>query len=109
MRARDLLRIMFVAPITLYQRFISPLKPSSCIYLPTCSSYTKEAVMTHGVFKGLLLGIFRLFRCVGGLYTGGLDPVPEHVTARYLFGSYHAFFRFRRRGTVDEAGPGRRG
>ncbi len=96
MRARDLIRTAFVFPITLYQRLISPLKPSSCIYLPTCSSYAKESVMTHGVLKGLLLGTFRLLRCVGGLYTGGLDPVPEKVTLRYLFGSYHTFFRFRR-------------
>jgi putative component of membrane protein insertase Oxa1/YidC/SpoIIIJ protein YidD len=55
--------------------------------------------MTHGVLKGLLLGTLRLLRCVGGLYTGGLDPVPERVTLRYLFGSYHTFFRFRRRPT----------
>jgi len=55
--------------------------------------------MTHGILKGLLLGTFRLLRCVGGLYTGGLDPVPERVTARYLFGSYRTFFRFRRHRT----------
>lgn len=54
--------------------------------------------MTHGVLKGLLLGLFRLLRCVGGLYTGGLDPVPKQVTARYLFGSYRTFFRFHRHG-----------
>jgi len=96
MRIREILRTAFVFPITLYQRLISPLKPSTCIYHPTCSSYTKESVLTHGILKGLLLGLFRLFRCVGGLFTGGLDPVPERVTARYLFGSYRTFFRFRR-------------
>lgn len=96
MTARTLVRTAFVLPITLYQRLLSPLKPSTCIYYPTCSSYTKESVLTHGVLKGLLLGLFRLFRCVGGLYTGGEDPVPQRVTARYLFGSYHTFFRFRR-------------
>lgn len=100
MRARSLLRTAVVFPITLYQRLISPLKPSSCIYFPTCSSYTKESVLTHGILKGLLLGLFRLFRCVGGLYTGGHDPVPEQVTVRYLFGSYRTFFRFRHRGTT---------
>lgn len=96
MNARRLLRTLFVAPIILYQRVISPLKPNTCIYYPSCSSYTKESVLTHGVLKGFLLGFFRLFRCVGGLYTGGVDPVPERVTLRYLFGSYGTFFRFRR-------------
>ncbi len=86
-----------MAPITLYQKVISPLKLSTCIYYPSCSHYAKEAVLEHGVLAGLLLGIMRILRCVGLLYTGGIDPVPERVTLGYLFGSYWSFFRFRKR------------
>lgn len=97
MRLRRAVRILFVAPITFYQKAISPHKPSSCIYYPTCSHYAKEAVLTHGVPAGLALGLLRILRCVGLLYTGGVDPVPERVTLAYLFGSYWTFFRYRRR------------
>jgi putative membrane protein insertion efficiency factor len=58
-----------------YQRTISPLLPSSCRYLPTCSHYSHEAVVRYGVFKGGWLGLRRLARCnpLGGK---GFDPVP---------------------------------
>jgi len=35
----------------------------SCVFLPTCSEYTKEALEKYGVFKGLWLGIRRILRC----------------------------------------------
>ena len=42
-----------------YQRLISPYFPSSCRFDPTCSNYAKEAIQTHGVFKGAYLKIGR--------------------------------------------------
>ena len=88
------LRQILVLPIRLYQKLISPIIGSRCIYTPTCSEYSKNAVLRHGV-RGLLLGAARLLRCVGGLYRGGDDPVPEQFTFRHLFGSYRKFWRGR--------------
>lgn len=58
-----------------YQRMISRYTPPSCRYHPTCSQYTIEALKTHGVVKGFLLGSYRILRCNpwGGY---GEDPVP---------------------------------
>ncbi|MDH5561175.1 MAG: membrane protein insertion efficiency factor YidD, partial [Deltaproteobacteria bacterium] len=39
--------------IKAYQTCVSPFLPSSCIYWPTCSCYSKEALKKHGIFKGL--------------------------------------------------------
>lgn len=48
--------------ITIYQK--TPLKSHfSCVFLPTCSEYTKEAVAKYGALKGIILGIYRIFRC----------------------------------------------
>ena len=93
---KKFLRSIYAAPIRFYQHVVSPMKPSSCIYYPTCSHYAHEAIMTHGALLGTLLGLLRLLRCVGLFYSGGSDPVPERVSLAYLFGSYVRFWRFRK-------------
>ncbi len=85
------LRKIFIFPIFLYKKIISPLLPNSCIYSPSCSSYGMESIMKHGIFKGTALGITRIFRCAGGLFTGGEDPVPEIFSFRYITGAYKEF------------------
>ncbi len=58
-----------------YQRYISPLLPSACIYYPTCSQYAVEAIEKYGVLKGCWLAAGRILRC-NPLRVGGYDPVP---------------------------------
>ncbi|MCE9585662.1 membrane protein insertion efficiency factor YidD [Candidatus Nomurabacteria bacterium] len=53
----------FIHIIKFYQRFLSPLKGSTCVFYPTCSEYTKQAIQKYGVFKGFLLGFYRILRC----------------------------------------------
>lgn len=66
---------ILLVPIKAYQYLISPLKPPSCRYHPTCSEYSIEALKKYGPFKGLLLAVKRILRCHpwGG---SGHDPVP---------------------------------
>jgi hypothetical protein len=90
-------RRVLTIPIVVYQKVISPAFPNSCIYTPSCSTYAKESILSHGLFRGLLLAITRIFRCAGGLYTGGEDPVPVHFSFRYIGGAYRQFWRHRRR------------
>jgi putative membrane protein insertion efficiency factor len=61
--------------IRFYQKFLSKLKAPCCRFYPTCSQYTYEAIMIHGVFKGSWLGIKRICRC-HPFSKGGVDPVP---------------------------------
>ena len=70
-----LLRRPFVLAIRAYQRFLSPLLPPSCRFHPTCSEYTRQAIVRHGVIKGMALGIVRLLKC-HPFHPGGFDPVP---------------------------------
>ncbi|MFP4377758.1 MAG: membrane protein insertion efficiency factor YidD [Spirochaetales bacterium] len=91
-------RVLITVPIWVYQKVISPAIPPHCIYTPSCSEYTRRAVLRHG-FIGLLAGILRLGRCVGALYDGGDDEVPERLTVSYLFGSYRTRWRRSRRGS----------
>ena len=65
----------FVLLVRFYQIAISPLKPPTCRFTPTCSSYALEALKRHVLFKGGMLAIRRIMRCHpwGG---SGYDPVP---------------------------------
>ena len=46
-----------------YQRNISPLRPSCCRFIPTCSAYALEAVEKYGALKGGWLALRRILRC----------------------------------------------
>ncbi|MFC5403967.1 membrane protein insertion efficiency factor YidD [Cohnella soli] len=63
------------APIRFYRKFISPLTPPSCRFLPTCSAYALEAIEVHGAFKGSYLAARRISKC-HPFHKGGYDPVP---------------------------------
>ncbi len=69
-----------LAPIRLYQRFISPALPRRCKYEPTCSAYAAEAIRELGASRGLIVAAWRLARC-NPFSHGGYDPVE----ARTLF------------------------
>lgn len=73
--ARKILSFPLILLIRFYQICISPLKPATCRFTPTCSAYAIEALRKHGPIKGLYLAIRRILRCHpwGG---SGYDPVP---------------------------------
>ncbi|MDR1119610.1 MAG: membrane protein insertion efficiency factor YidD [Dysgonamonadaceae bacterium] len=62
-------------PIYFYKYCISPIKPPTCRFTPTCSEYAVEAIQKYGALKGGWLMVKRIVRCHpwGGQ---GYDPVP---------------------------------
>ncbi len=75
-RSRTLAVTIALAPIRLYQRFISPALPRRCKYEPTCSAYAVDAIKEVGLVRGVVLASWRLVRC-NPFSDGGLDPVSE--------------------------------
>lgn len=72
---KKILSCPLILLVRFYQICISPLKPATCRFTPTCSAYAIEALRKHGPIKGLYLTIKRILRCHpwGG---SGYDPVP---------------------------------
>lgn len=66
----------FIFLIRLYQKYISPLKPPSCRFTPTCSNYAIAALKEWGLIIGGALAVWRILRC-NPFSKGGYDPVPE--------------------------------
>jgi uncharacterized protein len=71
-----MLKKAFIGIIRFYQVVISPLKPPTCRFYPTCSHYGLEAITRFGPIKGGWLTIVRILKCQP-LHPGGMDPVPE--------------------------------
>lgn len=69
-------RKAFQAPIHVYRKYISPLKPPTCRFYPTCSAYALEAIEVHGALKGSWLAAKRIGKC-HPFHPGGIDLVPE--------------------------------
>jgi len=72
--------------IQIYRYAISPLTPSSCRHVPTCSEYAVQSIKEYGPFKGSVLATKRLskFHPWG---THGYDPVPKIIVKKYKFNS----------------------
>jgi uncharacterized protein len=66
--------------IVFYQRFVSPMRPPTCRYYPSCSSYALTAIRRFGPVKGTWLALKRLARCHPWT-AGGVDHVPARAEA----------------------------
>jgi len=69
------MRNALIKVIDIYRLFLSPLFGGQCRFEPSCSCYAREAIIRHGVLRGIGLALGRLGRCQP-FSAGGLDPVP---------------------------------
>ncbi len=63
-----------IAVIKFYRLFISPLKPPTCRFVPTCSEYALQAIEKYGIVRGGSKAVGRILRC-HPFHPGGYDPV----------------------------------
>ena len=63
-----------LAIIRFYRRWISPLLAPRCRFEPTCSAYAHEAIVRHGLLRGVALAMWRLLKCQP-FHRGGFDPL----------------------------------
>lgn len=70
---KNIFNKFFICLINIYQKTLSLdtgilkkiglVNKPVCVFYPTCSEYTKEAIVKYGVLKGFFLGFKRIFRC----------------------------------------------
>ena len=73
-----MMRNLAIALITLYRKFLSPLKGKpTCIFYPSCSLYAIRAFREWGFIRGMGMTVRRLLRCHPYSH-GGYDFVPPH-------------------------------
>jgi uncharacterized protein len=69
-----------IAVINGYRQMVSPLRPPTCRFMPTCSQYAMDALTEYGLLRGAWLAALRLGKC-GPWHHGGWDPIPERCGA----------------------------
>jgi putative component of membrane protein insertase Oxa1/YidC/SpoIIIJ protein YidD len=57
------LSVIIGGGLYLYQNQISPVIQMGCLYEPSCSEFSKQAIANFGIFRGALMTIDRLTRC----------------------------------------------
>lgn len=60
--------------IKFYRKFISPVKPATCRFYPTCSQYALESLEKYGIIMGTCKAVIRILKC-HPFHPGGYDPV----------------------------------
>ena len=66
---------LLIVLIRVYQVCLSPLTGNCCRFYPSCSTYCREAIRTHGALRGAWYGVCRICRC-HPFHPGGVDLVP---------------------------------
>lgn len=87
-KIKTILSFPFILLIKIYKYFISPLTPMSCRHIPSCSTYSVQALKTHGPIKGLIMSLKRISKC-HPWGTHGYDPVPEIITKKIDLKKYN--------------------
>ncbi len=80
---------VIIGIINIYQFFLStdhafwsnPNIFRICTYKPSCSEFTKQSIIKHGIILGSLMGIKRVIDC-NPFSKGGYDPVPNKFTLK---------------------------
>ncbi|HEX5822410.1 MAG TPA: membrane protein insertion efficiency factor YidD [Solirubrobacterales bacterium] len=72
---------LLIAPIRLYQRWISPAIAPRCRYYPTCSNYAVQAIRELGPIRGTILAGWRVLRCNPWSH-GGIDELSDRKLFR---------------------------
>ena len=70
-------RGVLIKMIEFYQKYLSPIlsdRGIHCKYYPSCSEYTKQAIIKYGCIKGSFKGIKRILKC-NPFSKGGYDPL----------------------------------
>lgn len=65
--------LVYGGTLYVYQNVISQHFSADCLYDPSCSDFSKQAVKEYGLLKGGLLSFDRLSRC-NRIAATGLDP-----------------------------------
>ena len=73
----NLINMLLLMLLYLYQNLISPFMSNSCRYYPSCSSFAKGVIEYLGPC-GISLIFKRVLRC-NPFCEGGYDPVPTMI------------------------------
>ncbi|MCT4614979.1 MAG: membrane protein insertion efficiency factor YidD [Marinifilaceae bacterium] len=76
-----------------YQNVLSQQFSADCLYYPTCSDFSKQAISKYGLIKGVFLSADRLTRC-NRIAATGLHPLKINIDTNHAYDGIE-FYNFR--------------
>ena len=78
-----MIRALLLALVRGYKRWVSPLLPAACRFVPTCSEYAADSLRLLPLWRALPRIVWRVLRC-NPFGRGGYDPVlpPAEAAGR---------------------------
>ncbi len=73
---RNKVQQAIILVIKSYRYLLSPLIGPRCRFYPSCSRYSIDSIVEHGIFTGFIFTIRRILKC-HPWHPGGYDPVPH--------------------------------
>jgi putative membrane protein insertion efficiency factor len=67
-------RTLILYLLRFYKRYLSPLCPPACRFVPTCSEYATEAFEKKPLLTAAWMTVVRIAKC-HPFHPGGYDPV----------------------------------
>ncbi|TRZ93552.1 membrane protein insertion efficiency factor YidD [bacterium] len=61
--------------INIYQKYFRLFLPTSCRFVPSCSEYTRQAIIKYGILRGVMKGLKRILICHPFSKKVGFDPL----------------------------------
>ncbi|MCX2683096.1 membrane protein insertion efficiency factor YidD [Campylobacter sp. MIT 21-1685] len=78
-------QIVCLSTLRFYQNFLSPLKPRTCRYYPSCSEYALWHFQKNTLFLAFFFTFLRIAKC-NPLCKGGIDyPIVFKNLQTYTF------------------------
>jgi len=75
-----MIRAALLTILRAYKRWVSPLLPAACRFVPTCSEYAADCLRLLPLWRALPRIAWRVLRC-NPLGRGGYDPVLPPAAA----------------------------
>ncbi len=82
--------LIFGGSLFIYQNFFSQHLSASCLYDPSCSDFSKQAVKEFGLIKGTLLSFDRLSRC-NRIAATDLNPQEVDIKTHHFHDSANKY------------------
>lgn len=94
------INITFGSLLFLYQNVLSPQFSADCLFHPTCSDFSKQAIQHFGLLKGIFLSADRITRC-NRIAATSINPLKVEPESHHALDAV-TLYQFKKRKSIEK-------